>query len=73
MKTLVLAQLLISLMMATLMTGFFSFLALGFSEVWPQAWFHNFIIAWPLAFCLSLVVGKLAFGIAHKVFPPTAS
>jgi len=69
MKTLLLAQALISFMMATLMTGFFSFLALGFSDIWPAAWFHNFIIAWPVAFCLSLVVGKVAFAIAHRVFP----
>ena len=59
-------------MMATLMTGFFSFLALGFGPAWPAAWLHNFVIAWPVAFCLSLMVGKVAFGIAHKVFPADA-
>lgn len=70
MKTLLLAQLIISFLMATIMTGFFSLLALGVSPQWPQAWLHNFAIAWPVAFCLSLVVGKVAFAIAHRVFPP---
>lgn len=63
-KTLILAQAMISFAMALMMTGFFAFLALGATVEWLHAWTRSFIIAWPLAFCLSLVVGKVAFKIA---------
>lgn len=63
-RTLILAQVMISFAMALMMTGFFAFLALGPTAEWLRAWIGNFVIAWPLAFCLSLVVGKVAFAIA---------
>ena len=69
MRTLLVAQVIISFSMALLMTGYGTCLQLGFSAEWLQAWARSFVTAWPVAFCLSLVVGKLAFAIAHKVAP----
>ncbi|HGF7192462.1 TPA: DUF2798 domain-containing protein [Vibrio cholerae] len=66
-KTLIVAQLFISLMMAFLMTGIFSFLELGMSHVWLQTWMSKFIVAWPIAFILSIFVGNLGFKLATKV------
>ncbi|WP_378942791.1 DUF2798 domain-containing protein [Mesorhizobium sp. ANAO-SY3R2] len=63
-KTILLAQAMISFAMALMMTGFFAFLALGPTSEWLHAWARSFVIAWPVAFCLSLVVGKVAFKIA---------
>lgn len=66
-KTILLAQALISFMMALLMTGLFNLLALGPSVEWLNSWSHDFIMAWPVAFCLSLIVSKIAFGIAGRL------
>jgi len=66
-KTILIAQFLISLMMAFLMTGIFSFIDLGFNYQWLIIWAQHFIIAWPIAFSLSLVVSKLSFSIALRV------
>lgn len=66
-KTLILAQVFISAMMAFLMSGIFSFAHLGLTVEWLAGWSHTFIVAWPLAFVLSLGVGPLAFFMANKV------
>jgi len=66
-RTIIVAQLFISCMMAFLMTGFFGFLHFGPTKYWLREWAGAFIIAWPVAFCLSLVVGKLAFSLAVRV------
>ena len=73
MKTIILAQALISLTMAFLMSGFATCLQFGFTTIWIAVWMKAFVIAWPVAFCLSLVVGKAAFALAHKLLPPTAA
>ena len=66
-KTIVIAQIFISGMMACLMTGFFSFLNFGPTAQWLNEWPRAFIIAWPVAFCLSLLVGPLSFRIAGMI------
>jgi uncharacterized membrane protein YdjX (TVP38/TMEM64 family) len=63
-KTIIFAQAMISFAMAVLMTGFFSFLALGPTMEWIHEWAKSFVIAWPVAFCLSMIVSRIAFGIA---------
>lgn len=66
-KTIVIAQFFISGMMAFMMTGFFGFLHLGLTSEWVGEWAHAFVIAWPVAFVLSLGVGKLGFVIATRI------
>jgi hypothetical protein len=66
-KTIIIAQALISGMMACLMTGFFGFLHFGPTDRWLHEWFEAFVIAWPVAFCLSLFVGRLSFKIACRI------
>lgn len=70
-KTILVAQFLISLMMAFLMTGIFSLLNLGVSLATLKIWLMQFITAWPMAFVLSLGVSKLAFAIAYKLTNPS--
>jgi len=70
-KTIVIAQFFISGMMAFLMTGFFSFLHFGPSFDWFSEWSGAFVIAWPVAFVLSLGVGKLGFVIACRITAPS--
>lgn len=66
-QTLIIAQLFISLMMAFLMTGIFSFIELGMTHMWLYTWMKQFIVAWPIAFVLSIFVGNVGFKLANKV------
>ena len=66
-KTLILAQVFISLMMAFLMSGIMSMIALGPTHLWLWAWPWQFILAWPIAFCLSLVVSRLGFALSVRL------
>lgn len=66
-KTLLLAQALISCMMAALMSGIMSLFAMGPTEAWLRAWPGQFLTAWPIAFFLTLFTSRLGFFIAGKV------
>ncbi len=63
-RTMIVGQILISMMMAFLMTGFFSFLTFGLSLDFLQTWAEQFVISWPVAFCFSMLVNKFAFSLA---------
>lgn len=71
-KTIIIAQFFISGMMAFMMTGFFGFLHLGLTSEWLREWAGSFVIAWPVAFVLSLAVGKVGFMIATRITGETA-
>jgi hypothetical protein len=66
-KTLLLAQVLITFMMAASMSGIMSFIALGPSALWLRVWPSQFLIAWPIAFVLTLFVSKFAFSLAGTI------
>lgn len=66
-RTVLLAQVFISAMMACLMTGFFGALTLGLTPAFLHQWGHSFVVAWPVAFCFSLAVGPVAFKLAYQV------
>jgi hypothetical protein len=65
--TRILAQALISLMMAAAMSGIISLIALGPTAEWLARWPKAFAVAWPIAFCLTLFVGPLGFKMAHAI------
>lgn len=71
-KVLITAQVFISAMMAFLMTGFFSILHLGLSSAMVDAWSRSYVIAWPVAFCFSLVVSPVAFMMAGRLIAKLA-
>lgn len=66
-QTILVAQFIISFMMALLMTGIFSFFELGMTQTWLEAWMRHFIVAWPIAFVLSIIVGAIGFKLAIKI------
>ena len=66
-KTLLLAQVFITMMMAFSMSGVMSLIALGPTSQWLHEWPRAFITAWPIAFCFTMFVGPLAFKMAHAV------
>ncbi|MBW8300219.1 MAG: DUF2798 domain-containing protein [Hydrogenophaga sp.] len=66
-KTLLLAQVLITFMMATSVSGIMSVLALGPTLEWLQAWPRLMATAWPIAFVLTMFVSKIGFGLAARI------
>lgn len=66
-KTLLLAQVLITFMMAASMSGIMSLLVLGPTAQWLHAWPGQFVMAWPIAFVLTLFVSRLGFGLAVRI------
>ncbi|WP_028030331.1 DUF2798 domain-containing protein [Gemmobacter nectariphilus] len=68
-KSLLLAQALITLMMAASMSGIMLAFHLGLTREWLHEWPRQFIIAWPIAFVLTQGVGRLAFAIVGKLRP----
>jgi hypothetical protein len=66
-KTPLIAQLLIACMMAFCTSGLFSFLKRGLTAEWLREWLKAFCTFWPIAFCLSIFVGKLSFRIAGRI------
>ena len=66
-KTLLIAQVFMTFMMAFLMSGILSFIQMGPTADWLDFWPRQFVIAWPIAFCLTLFVSKIAFGLAYKI------
>ena len=72
-KLIILAQVFISGLMAFLMSGIMSCLHMGFTAIWLEVWSSTFLIAWPIAFALSLIVGPISFKMAGFLMSRTAS
>ncbi|MTH78621.1 DUF2798 domain-containing protein [Paracoccus aestuariivivens] len=66
-KTLLIAQALMTGMMALLMSGIMSLIVLGPTAEWLHGWPHQFLIAWPIAFALTLGVSRIAFPLAARL------
>ncbi len=47
-----------SCVMSALLSGFFTWLNLGFTSRWLTAWAGGFAMGWPLALAMVLVIGK---------------
>ena len=67
-KRLLLAQLLMTLIMAILMSGTMSLLMIGPSLEWLATWPRHALLAWPFAFVFSLGVSRLVFGFVDKLW-----
>jgi len=67
--SIILAQVLITFMMATLMSGTMSLIVLGPTSQWLAAWPRQALIAWPIAFLFTQVTTPLAFAIARRLAP----
>ena len=65
-KTIIIAQILITLMMATLMSGTMSLIAMGPTAEWLAGWPRQALIAWPIAFIFTQLTTPLAFALAHR-------
>lgn len=66
-KTRVIAQIMITTGMATLMAGTMSLIVLGPTKEWLTVWPRQVAIAWPFAFVFSQIVSPLAFAVAVRM------
>ena len=66
-KTLLLAQVFITFMMAASMSGIMSLIMLGPTPEWLHHWPRQFIMAWPIAFVLTQAAGPIGFALAHRL------
>lgn len=69
-KTLLIAQLLITFMMAASMSGIMSAFSTGLTQDWLAAWPKQFLIAWPIAFVLTQITSRIGFAIAFRLRRP---
>ncbi len=66
-KTIFLAQFLITLMMATLMSGTMSLIVMGPTSEWLAIWPRQALTAWPIAFVFTQIVTPVAFFLAARL------
>lgn len=59
-KTLILTQVIMTLLMAVAMSGIMSLIALGPTAMWLSVWPKTALMAWPFAF----VLGAIAFPVS---------
>lgn len=65
-KTLLIAQILMTMMMAASMSGIMTMIAMGPDEA-RRVWLQQFLTAWPIAFLLTQVVTRIAFPLALRL------
>ena len=66
-KTIIISQIFITFMMATLMSGTMSLIALGPTTEWLAAWPRQIVIAWPIAFIFTQLTAPLAFALTNAL------
>jgi len=57
--------------MAATMSGLVSLLHEGPSMEWLTSWPLQFIIAWPIAFCLTMVAWPASMALTAKILGPS--
>lgn len=63
-KTALLTQVVMTFIMAAVMSGLMSLIAVGPSMSWLASWPKQFVVAWPIAFLLTMVAWPLSMRIA---------
>lgn len=66
-KTIILTQILMTLLMALSMSGIMALIALGPVPGFLKIWLGNFIIAWPIALVLTQLAWPVANFIARRI------
>jgi hypothetical protein len=66
-KTVIVTQLIMTLMMAVSMSGIMSLMAVGPTEAWLSRWPLQALTAWPVAFVATMVLFPVASRITRLV------
>lgn len=68
-RTILTTQIIMTLLMATSMSGIMSLIAIGPSRAWLAAWPGQVVIAWPIAFVMTMMLWPAANRIARVFLP----
>ena len=71
-KTAFVTQPIMTCMMAAVMSGIMSLIALGPTATWLAAWPMQFIIAWPIAFVVTQLLWPIALKLGRRLTAPRA-
>lgn len=69
-KSILLTQVIMTLIMAATMSGVMGLIFTGPSMAWLAAWPRQFAIAWPIAFCVTMVAWPASMKLAGAILRP---
>ena len=72
-KFIFVAQIFMTFIMAASMSGLMGLIFTGFSMQWLADWPQQFLIAWPIAFVLTMFTWPASMAMARFVLRPRAS
>lgn len=67
-----LSQVFMTFIMAATMSGLMGLIIAGPSMAWLSSWPRQFLIAWPIAFALTMVAWPASMALARTVLTPRA-
>lgn len=59
-RTILISQIIMTFMMSSSMSGIMLLIAIGPTDVWLEIWPKQFLMAWPIAFVLTMVTWPLS-------------
>ena len=69
-RTIIISQLVMTFIMALTMSGIMSMIALGPTAEWLAIWPKQFIMAWPIAFVLTMIAWPLSMALTRLLVRP---
>ncbi|KFC07120.1 hypothetical protein GTGU_02106 [Trabulsiella guamensis ATCC 49490] len=69
-RTILVSQLLMTFMMALSMSGIMLLIATGPTAQWFELWPRQFLMAWPIAFILTMIAWPLSVKLAYLICRP---
>ncbi|MGW0022896.1 DUF2798 domain-containing protein [Rhodococcus sp. NPDC003383] len=66
-KSILLSQVIMTFIMAATMSGIMGLVNVGPSMQWLRGWPLQFIVAWPIAFCLTMVAWPASMALTAKI------
>jgi Zn-dependent protease with chaperone function len=72
-KTAIISQVFMTFLMALSMSGIMSLIMLGPTTVWLRIWMTQFVMAWPIAFVLTMVAWPASKKLTRLVVRPRDS
>ena len=69
-KSIILSQVIMTFLMASLMSGLMGVIIQGPSIEWLTAWPKQFLIAWPIAFALTMVAWPASMALTGLILKP---
>ena len=69
-RTILISQLLMTFMMALSMSGIMSLISVGPTAAWLEIWPMQALMAWPIAFVLTMAAWPLSMALTRRLVRP---